>query len=100
MNRREFSKRMLMLGIGTYAGTAKGSPAEAEIGPGNFYEEPAKKLPVTLFAFFPADFSIFSTLSLTKFIFAFKVSFLQQCLPDINAIANKCKNIFRKYEKI
>lgn len=49
MNRREFSKRMLMLGIGTYAGTAKGSPAEAEIGPGNFYEEPAKKLPVRKF---------------------------------------------------
>lgn len=43
MNRREFSKQMLMLGVGAQAGFAQDNPT------GDFYEEPAKKLPVRKF---------------------------------------------------
>jgi len=49
MNRREFSKHMLILGIGAQAGSAKGNQARSRNQPGNFYEEPAKKLPVRKF---------------------------------------------------
>ncbi len=49
MNRREFNKQMLMLGIGTQAAFAKGNKADARIQLGSFYEEPAKKLPVRKF---------------------------------------------------
>ena len=45
MNRRDFNKQMLMLGIGAHAGSAIAKPVQ----PGNFYEEPAKKLPVRKF---------------------------------------------------
>jgi hypothetical protein len=43
MNRREFSKKMLMLGVGAQAGFAQDNPT------GDFYEEPARKLPVRKF---------------------------------------------------
>jgi hypothetical protein len=46
MNRREFSKHSLMLGMGLVAGTAKGGTAEKS---GNYYKEPAKKLPIRKF---------------------------------------------------
>jgi hypothetical protein len=49
MNRREFSKQMLMLGMGVGAGSAKGEPAGAGDKVGDYYEEPAKKLPVRKF---------------------------------------------------
>ncbi|MFQ6036153.1 MAG: FAD-dependent oxidoreductase [Sedimentisphaerales bacterium] len=49
MNRREFSKRILMLGIGAQAGLTKGKPARAANKIGNYYEEPPKKLPVRKF---------------------------------------------------
>jgi len=48
MDRREFSKSMLLLGFGTQAGcTANISQADSESG--HFYEEPARKLPIRLF---------------------------------------------------
>ncbi len=40
---------MLMLGIGAHAVSAKGEPVAAGNQPGDFYEEPAKKLPVRKF---------------------------------------------------
>jgi hypothetical protein len=43
MNRREFSKQMFMLGVGAQASFAQDSPT------GDFYEEPARKLPVRKF---------------------------------------------------
>ena len=46
MNRREFSKGVLMMGVG--AGTV-GTRAKAASGGGEYYEEPAKKLPVRRF---------------------------------------------------
>jgi len=49
MNRREFSKNALMLGIGAQAGFAQGNPAGTRKQPTNYYEEPAKKLPVRKF---------------------------------------------------
>lgn len=49
MNRREFSKNVLMFGIGAQASFAQGNPAGTRNQPGNFYEEPAKKLPVRRF---------------------------------------------------
>ena len=49
MNRREFSKSVLMLGIGAQAGFAQGNPAGTRNQPTNYYEEPAKKLPVRKF---------------------------------------------------
>ena len=47
MNRRDFSKHMLMLGAGVHAGTAMGSAAMSQSG--SYYEEPVKKLPVRKF---------------------------------------------------
>jgi len=49
VNRREFSKSGLMLGMGVLAGSAKGYPLRTKNQPGNFYEEPAKKLPIRKF---------------------------------------------------
>jgi len=49
MNRREFSKSGLMLGMGFMAGPASGGPARS-LGPsGEYYEEPVKKLPARKF---------------------------------------------------
>ncbi len=45
MNRREFSKSCLMLGIGLRAGSASGIVEPS----GDYYEEPVKKLPVRKF---------------------------------------------------
>ena len=47
MNRRDFSKHMLMLGAGVHAGTAIGAAAMSQSGA--YYEEPVKKLPVRKF---------------------------------------------------
>ena len=49
MDRRDFNKRMLMLGIGTQAAFVKAANAAAANQPGSFYKEPAKKLPVRKF---------------------------------------------------
>jgi hypothetical protein len=49
MNRRDFSKRMLMLGAGIHAGTAIGGSATATNQSGPYYAEPARKLPVRKF---------------------------------------------------
>ena len=49
MNRREFSKSGLMLGMGILAGSAKGYPVRTKNQHGKFYEEPAKKLPIRKF---------------------------------------------------
>jgi hypothetical protein len=48
MNRRDFSKRMLILGVGVHAGTAMGGSA-AMSQSWSYYEEPVKKLPVRKF---------------------------------------------------
>jgi hypothetical protein len=48
MNRRDFSKNMLLLGLGTQVGCGV-NISKAGIGPGNYYEEPAKKLPIRKF---------------------------------------------------
>jgi hypothetical protein len=47
MDRREFSKRMLMVGAG--AASALGGPARAGGSSPDFYEEPARKLPIRRF---------------------------------------------------
>ena len=49
MNRREFSKNSILLGVGALAGFPKGSQARARSQSGDYYEEPAKKLPVRKF---------------------------------------------------
>jgi hypothetical protein len=49
MNRRDFNKQMLMLGIGVQAGLAKTTEAKAAKKAANCYEEPAKRLPVRKF---------------------------------------------------
>jgi len=49
MNRREFSKRIALLGAGLPAGLAMGQPAERKEAPEGWYEEPAKKLPIRKF---------------------------------------------------
>jgi len=49
MDRRDFNKRMLMLGIGTQAAFVKAANAAPANQPASFYEEPAKKLPVRKF---------------------------------------------------
>jgi len=49
MNRREFSKSGLMLGMGFMAGSANGGPARSQGPSGDYYEEPVKKLPVRKF---------------------------------------------------
>jgi len=49
MNRREFSKHSLMLGMGVLAGLPKDSKAKSSNRSMNYYEEPSKKLPVKRF---------------------------------------------------
>ncbi|MHC4084368.1 MAG: FAD-dependent oxidoreductase [Planctomycetota bacterium] len=49
MNRREFSKSGLMLGMGFMAGSASGGPARSQGPSGDYYEEPVKKLPARKF---------------------------------------------------
>jgi hypothetical protein len=49
MDRREFSKRMLILGIGAQAGCANTNNIKAERLSGKYYNEPAKKLPIRRF---------------------------------------------------
>ena len=49
MDRRDFNKRMLLLGIGAQAALAKAAEAATANQPANFYQEPAKKLPVRKF---------------------------------------------------
>jgi len=48
MDRREFSKHVLLLGIGAQAGCTA-NMSRADINLGNYYEEPSKKLPVRKF---------------------------------------------------
>ena len=49
MNRREFSRNSVLLGMGALAGFGKSSRAKAQNQSGDYYEEPAKKLPVRKF---------------------------------------------------
>ena len=49
MDRREFSKGLVMLGVGVGTGTAEGAAKTASDKPGRYYEEPARKLPVREF---------------------------------------------------
>ncbi len=49
MNRRDFHKRMVMLGIGVKGGTAMGKSAGDGKQVGSYYQEPSKKLPVRKF---------------------------------------------------
>ena len=49
MNRREFSRNSVLLGMGALAGFAKSSQATAQNQSGDYYEEPAKRLPVRKF---------------------------------------------------
>ena len=51
MNRRDFTKHVLMLGIGAQAGFAKGSPAGTTGESSDNYQEPAKKLPGEIVAY-------------------------------------------------
>ena len=49
MNRRDFNKQILMLGIGARAAFAKGNKQSTRNQLDSFYEEPTKKLPVRKF---------------------------------------------------
>ena len=49
MNRRDFNKHLLMLGIGVQGGSAMGKSAGDGKQAGSYYEEPSKKLPVRKF---------------------------------------------------
>ncbi len=49
MDRREFSKHVLVLGIGAHAVSARGEAVRSGNQAASFYEEPAKKLPVREF---------------------------------------------------
>jgi len=49
MNRRDFTKQVLMLGMGVHAGLAKASPARTTAESGDNYQEPPRKLPVRKF---------------------------------------------------
>jgi len=46
MDRRDFHKQMLLLGVGLSAGSARGNSVRSKGRAANYYEEPAKKLPV------------------------------------------------------
>ena len=48
MDRRDFSKHMLILGIGAQAGCTV-NMSKVDINRGNYYEEPVKKLPIRKF---------------------------------------------------
>ena len=49
MNRREFSRNSIILGVGALAGFPKSSNANNRSQSGDYYEEPAKKLPIRKF---------------------------------------------------
>jgi hypothetical protein len=49
MNRREFSKNSVLLGVGALAGFTGESQGRAASRSGDYYEEPAKKLPIRKF---------------------------------------------------
>ena len=49
MDRRDFHKQTLMLGIGALAGSVKANAPRTRNQPDNLYEEPPKKLPVRKF---------------------------------------------------
>ena len=49
MNRREFSKRVLMMGAGVGAGSALDTRAAAAPRGGDYYEEPSRRLPIRKF---------------------------------------------------
>ena len=49
MDRRDFSKNILMLGIGAQAGFAKADSTRAKNKGDNYYREPPKNLPVRKF---------------------------------------------------
>ena len=49
MNRRVFSKHILLLGLGTQAGCGAADTKKVDIQLGSYYEEPAKKLPIRKF---------------------------------------------------
>ena len=49
MNRREFSKGVVMLGIGAQVSAAEGGEEKAQDKAAKYYEEPARKLPVRQF---------------------------------------------------
>jgi len=46
MRRRDFHKGLLAVGLGAQAAFARGDRSAASSGPADYYEEPAKKLPV------------------------------------------------------
>ena len=49
MNRREFSKNSVLFGVGALAGFPKSSKADYRTPSEDYYEEPAKKLPIRKF---------------------------------------------------
>jgi len=49
MDRRDFSKQSLLLGLGVLPGSAKGAKRKTANQPGNYYKEPPKNLPVRKF---------------------------------------------------
>ena len=49
MDRRDFSKHSLILGMGAVAGLSKDSSAKPQSQAGNYYREPAKDLPIRKF---------------------------------------------------
>jgi len=49
MDRRDFSRQSLLLGLGVLGGSAQGSRAGSANRSGNYYTEPAKNLPVRKF---------------------------------------------------
>jgi len=49
MDRRDFSKQSLLLGLGVLPGSAKGAKGKTANQPGNYYKEPPKNLPVRKF---------------------------------------------------
>ncbi len=49
MNRREFSKNSIMLGVGALTGFSRSGAVRAQDQSGDYYEEPSKKLPIRKF---------------------------------------------------
>ncbi len=49
MNRREFSRNSILLGMGALAAFGKSNQAKAQNQPGDYYAEPTKRLPVRKF---------------------------------------------------
>jgi hypothetical protein len=46
MNRREFTKGVVMLGVTAHSGSALGASEKPDRPPAGYYEEPARKLPI------------------------------------------------------